>query len=200
VVDGVKWESGPLYLSAQYERTRISSAARLTWRVDARHLVTDASGNKVPAPDAHSKDTAMRFSGGVQVWKPRVAGDIARLKYEESGQAAGNKFVSYEHTNWAISFESSWGGPWRTAIEYVSGGEGTCKLTILDLQHDRLEGCADRRRSRIRSRQADVLYALAAQLKTIRRRFTATGQRRRPARGADITQIALAWRTGSRCP
>src|SRR5207249_2583736 len=73
-----------------------------------------------PTPDAHSKDTGMRFSAAYKFGNHRVAGDIARLKYEESGQiAAPSKFVSYEHTNWAISFESSWGGPWRTAIEWV---------------------------------------------------------------------------------
>src|SRR5207247_11360392 len=99
------------------------------------------SMSNATTPDAHSKDTAMRFSAAYKFGNHRVAGDIARLKYEESGQAGGTpKFVSYEHTNWAISFESSWGGPWRTAIEYVRGGEGTCKVTIGDCSTTGLKG------------------------------------------------------------
>src|SRR5437773_2495545 len=127
---GVKWESGPLYLSAQYERHKDFFGGSFNVGASA-NLVTDATtGVKSPAPGAHSKDTGMRFSAAYKFGNHRVAGDIARLKYEESGQvAAPSRFVSYEHTNWAISFESSWGGPWRTAIEYVSGGEGTCKVT-----------------------------------------------------------------------
>ena len=57
-------------------------------------------------------------------------GDLARLEYKERGQAAGTKFESYKHTNWAIGWEARWGGPWRTAVQYVVGGEGTCTLTI----------------------------------------------------------------------
>jgi len=48
---GVKWESGPLYLSAQYERHKDFFGG--SFNVGAStlaNLVTDASGNKVPAP------------------------------------------------------------------------------------------------------------------------------------------------------
>src|SRR5438309_5349418 len=120
---GVKWESGPLYLSAQYERHRDFFGG-------SNNVSSDLSN--IGAAGAHSKDTGMRFSAAYKFGNHRVAGDIARLKYEESGQAAGTKFVSYEHTNWAISFESSWGGPWRTAIEWVRGSQGTCRVTIGD--------------------------------------------------------------------
>src|SRR6266480_5003502 len=93
---GVKWESGPLYLSAQYERHRDFFGGSNNVSSSIANLVGGA-----PTPDAHSKDTGMRFSAAYKFGNHRVAGDIARLKYEESGQAAGTKFVSYEHTNWA---------------------------------------------------------------------------------------------------
>src|SRR6266513_1958254 len=90
---GVKWESGPLYLSAQYERHKDFFGGS--------NNVSSGLSN-IGAADAHSKDTGMRFSAAYKFGNHRVAGDIARLKYEESGQiAAPSKFVSYEHTNWA---------------------------------------------------------------------------------------------------
>src|SRR5467141_5272743 len=192
---GVKWESGPLYLSAQYERHKDFFGGSFNVSSSLANLVTDANGNKVPAPDAHSKDTAMRFSAAYKFGNHRVAGDIARLTYEESGQAAGNKFVSYEHTNWAISFESSWGGPWRTAIEYVSGGEGTCKLTILACSTTGLKGALFGGGVAYDLDKQTFLYVLAAQLKNdpsaIYSNWAGTATPTRPARGADITQVAL---------
>jgi len=189
---GVKWESGPLYLSAQYERHKDFFGGSFNVSSSLANLVTDANGNKVPAPDAHSKDTAMRFSAAYKFGNHRVAGDIARLKYEESGQiAAPSKFVSYEHTNWAISFESSWGGPWRTAIEYVSGGEGTCKLTIGDCSTTGLKGALIGGGVAYDLDKQTFLYALAAQLKNDPSAIYSNWAASKPARGADITQIAL---------
>src|SRR5216117_3114313 len=94
---GEKCESGPLYLSAQYERHKDFFGGSNN---------VSSSLSNIGAADAHSKDTGMRFSAAYKFGNHRVAVDIARLKYEESGQAGGTpKFVSYEHTNWAISFE-----------------------------------------------------------------------------------------------
>src|SRR5467141_508136 len=153
---GVKWESGPLYLSAQYERHKDFFGG-------SKNISSSLSNASTPG--AHSKDTGMRFSAAYKFGNHRVAGDIARLKYEESGQAAGTRFVSYEHTNWAISFESSWGGPWRTAIEYVSGGEGTCKLTIGDCSTTGLKGTLLGGGVAYDLDKQTFLYVLAAQLK-----------------------------------
>src|SRR5437867_3168948 len=85
---GVKWESGPLYLSAQYERHKDFFGGSFNVGASSlANLVTDSVTNvKSPAPGANSKDTAMRFSAAYRFGNHRVAGDIARLKYEESGQ------------------------------------------------------------------------------------------------------------------
>jgi len=179
---GVKWESGPLYLSAQYERHKDFFGGS--------NNISSTLSN-IGTTDARSKDTAMRFSAAYRFGNHRVAGDIARLKYEESGQAAGTKFVSYEHTNWAISFESSWGGPWRTAIEYVSGGEGTCKLTIGDCSTTGLKGALFGGGVAYDLDKQTFLYALAAQLKNDPSAIYSNWAASKPARGADITQIAL---------
>src|SRR5467141_1841152 len=183
---GVKWESGQLYLSAQYERHKDFFGGSNNVSSSVSNVVSG-----VPTPDARSKDTAMRFSAAYRFGNHRVAGDIARLKYEESGQAAGNKFVSYEHTNWAISFESSWGGPWRTAIEYVRGGEGTCKLTIGDCSTTGLKGALLGGGVAYDLDKQTFLYVLAAQLKNDPSAIYSNWAASKPARGADITQVAL---------
>jgi predicted porin len=183
---GVKWESGPLYLSAQYERHKDFFGGSNNISSSLSNLV-----GGVPTPDAHSKDTGMRFSAAYKFGNHRIAGDIARLKYEESGQAAGTRFVSYEHTNWAISFESSWGGPWRTAIEWVRGGEGTCKLTIGDCSTTGLKGDLYGGGVAYDLDKQTFLYVLAAQLKNDPSAIYSNWAGSKPARGADITQIAL---------
>src|SRR5713101_900446 len=48
---GVKWESGPLYLSAQYERHKDFFGGSFNVSSSLANLVTDVNGNKVPAPD-----------------------------------------------------------------------------------------------------------------------------------------------------
>src|SRR5438876_2071008 len=180
---GVKWESGPLYLSAQYERHKDFFGGSNN---------VSSSLSNIGAADAHSKDTGMRFSAAYKFGNHRVAGDIARLKYEESGQiAAPSKFVSYEHTNWAISFESSWGGPWRTAIEYVSGGAGTCKVTIGDCSTTGLKGDLYGGGVAYDLDKQTFLYVLAAQLKNDPSAIYSNWNNSKPARGADITQVAV---------
>src|SRR5882762_7432124 len=74
---GVKWESGPLYLSAQYERHKDFFGGSFNVGASA-NLVTDlTTGVKSPSPGAHSKDTGMRFSAAYKFGNHRVAGDIA---------------------------------------------------------------------------------------------------------------------------
>jgi len=179
---GVKWESGPLYLSAQYERHRDFFGG-------SSNVSSDLSN--IGAAGAHSKDTGMRFSAAYKFGNHRVAGDVARLKYEESGQAAGTKFVSYEHTNWAISFESSWGGPWRTAIEWVRGSQGTCSVTIGDCSTAGLKSDLYGVGVAYDLDKQTFLYVLAAQLTNGPSAIYSNWNNSKPARGADITQVAV---------
>jgi predicted porin len=118
---GVKWDSGPFYLSVQQERHND--------RFGASKNIPVASLKNDTTAGAHSKDTGTRFSAQYRMGGHRFTADIARLEYKESGQAAGTKFESYRKTNWALGWDARWGGPWRTAIQYVVGGEGSCTLT-----------------------------------------------------------------------
>ena len=128
---GVKWEQGPIYLSAQYELHKDFFGGS--------NNVSSTLSNAATA-GAHSRDTGMRLSASYKFGNHTVGADLARLKYSETGQAAGTKFKEYEHVTWAISLESKWGGPWRTAIEWVRGNEGSCKVTIGDCSTTGLRG------------------------------------------------------------
>ncbi len=121
---GVKWESGPLYLSTQYEIHKDFFGG--SNNVSSTLANNSAAGL---AAGAHSRDTGLRFSASYKLGNHTIGGDIARLKYNETGQVAAGKFENYQHITWAISVESKWGGPWRTAFEWVRGNKGSCTLT-----------------------------------------------------------------------
>lgn len=179
---GVKWESGPLYLSAQHERHKD--------RFGGSNNVASALSN-VGTADARSLDTASRFSAAYEFGNHRIAGDISRLKYDETGQAAGTRFKSYQHTTWAISFESKWGGPWRTAIEYVFGGEGKCALTVGDCSTTGLKGQMLAGGVAYDLDKQTFLYVLAARLTNGPSAQYDNWAASTPARGGDVDQIAL---------
>jgi predicted porin len=179
---GVKWESGPLYLSVQHERHKD--------RFGGSNNVAAALSN-VGNPTARSMDTGTRFSAAYDFGNHRISGDISRLKYDETGQAAGLRFKSYEHTTFALAFESKWGGPIRTTLLYVQGGEGKCQVTVGDCTTSGLKGQMVAGGVAYDLDNQTFLYVLAARLTngaSARYDNWAAGN---PARGADIDQIAL---------
>jgi predicted porin len=124
----------------------------------------------------------------------RISGNLGRLEYNESGQAAAGLFEKYEKTVWDIGWEASWGGPWRTALSYGRAGDGKCALS----------GGAACSTAGLKSSQFNAgvaydfskrtfLYAMGAWLdlgeSAIYDNWTATGSV--PPRGADVTQWAL---------
>jgi predicted porin len=121
----------------------------------------------------------------------RIAGDIAKLKYDETGQAAGVRFKAYEHTTWAISLESKWGGPWRTAIEYVVGGEGKCTLTAGPCSTEGLKGTMLAGGVAYDFDPQTFLYVLFARLTNGNSSRYDNWAASNPQRGADIDQVAL---------
>lgn len=116
----VKYEAGPLYLSVQYEQHNDMFDGS----------VTSGLTSNATTPGASSKDRSMRFSARYQLTPAhRLAGDIGRLEYDESGQAAAGRFDNYKKTTWQLGWEASWGGPWRTALTYARADEGDCSLS-----------------------------------------------------------------------
>jgi predicted porin len=113
------------------------------------------------------------------------------LKYDETGQAAGTRFKSYQHNTWAVSFESKWGGPWRTAIEYVVGTEGKCEIIGLACSTDGLKGTMLAGGVAYDLDNQTFLYILAARLTNGKSSRYDNWAGSDPARGGDIDQIAL---------
>jgi predicted porin len=116
----VKYEAGPLYLSAQYERHNDSFDGSIT-----SGLATNAT-----TPGANSKDTSMRVSGRYAITpNHRISGDVGQIEYKESGQAAAGRFESYKKVVFQVGWEASWGGPWRTGLTYARSDDGECSLS-----------------------------------------------------------------------
>lgn len=179
---GAKYEAGPLYVSAQYEIHKdifggSSNAA--------------ASLSNAATAGAHSKDTGMRLSATYKLGNHKLAADIAQLKYDETGQAAGTKFKSYKSLHWDVGIESKWGGPWRTSIEYVRGQEGTCELTVGSCSTTGLTGDMIAGGVAYDLDKQTFLFALLAKLTNGDSSLYDNWEASSPARGADVTQGAI---------
>ncbi len=140
---------------------------------------------------AHSRDTATRLSGQLKLGAHTLAGDIARLEWKESGQAARAKFVSYKRNTWAVGWEAQWGGPWKTALQYVHAGDGSCALTIGACSTAGLKGTLIAAAVAYDLDRQTFLYVLAARLTNGPSALHDNWASSDPARGGDITQLAL---------
>jgi len=181
---GVKWDSGPFYLSLQQERHNDFFGA--STNIPVAGLKNDST------PGAHSKDTGTRLSGQYRMGSHRFVLDIARLEYKESGQAAGTKFESYRKTNWALGWDARWGTAWRTAIQYVVGGEGSCTLTGgTACNTTGLKGTMLNFGVAYTLDSQTFVYVIAGKLTNGVASAYDNWASGNPARGADITQAAL---------
>jgi predicted porin len=191
---GVKYEAGPLYLSAQYELHRDFFGGSSNVATALKNGTGSGSSTSpfIAAAGAHSRDTGMRLSAQYKLGNHTIGGDIARLKYHETGQTAAGKFEEYHHVTWGISLESKWGGPWRTAFEWVRGNKGSCTLTGgVTCTTDGLTGDLYAAGLAYDLDKNTFLYALAAQLRNGDSARYDNWAASSPARGADVTQAAL---------
>jgi len=119
---GVKWDTERFYASIHQELHNDFFGG-------SNNVATPGISN-VGTAGAHSHDRATRFSAEWRiVSRNRLVLDIARLSYKETGQTPGVvRFQSYEHTNWAIGYETGF-GPWGLAAQFIQGGQGSCQLT-----------------------------------------------------------------------
>jgi predicted porin len=196
---GVKWEKGGLYLSAQHEihKDRFGGSSNVVTALKNGTGSGTSSSPFAAAAGAHSKDTATRFSVAYKIKGHKIGADISRLKYDEEGQAPGvAKFDEYRTTTFAIAWEADWPGPWRTAIEYVRAGDGSCKLTIGDCSTTGLKGELWGGGVAYDLDKQTFLFVLLAQLKNGDSARFDNWAASSPTRGADITQgaIGMAYR------
>jgi predicted porin len=121
---GVKYESGPLYLTLAHEIHNDFFGYSSTTGVPAATAnATTGAGN------IHSKDTATRAVAGLTFGPTRVSLMISSLEYQETGSArAATGFDNYKNKTWSLAWEQTWGGPWKTVVQYSSASAGTCGL------------------------------------------------------------------------
>jgi predicted porin len=187
----VKYSAGPLYLSVQYEQHNDTFDGSITSGNAAIANATVVGGLITPTtPDVRSKDRSTRLSVRYDLTRShRLAGDIGRLEYKESGQAAAGLFESYKKTIWVVGWEASWGGPWRTAVLYGRAADGDCSLSGG-------VGCstAGLKSSQINAGVAydfskrTFLYAAASRLSLGESAIYDNWTNGTPPRGADVTQ------------
>jgi predicted porin len=146
---------------------------------------------------AHSKDTATRLSGAFKITpNHRITGDVARLEYKESGQAAGVRFEKLEKTNFAVGWEARWGGPFRTGISYVNVNEGNCSLTGgVACSTTGTNGNQVNLGAAYDFSKRTFIYAIAAKLTAGESAQFDNSANTTPARGADTTQFAIGLST-----
>jgi predicted porin len=180
---GVKYDSKAFYVSVQHERHKDFFGGS--------NNVAAALSN-VGTVGAHSRDVATRLSGEWRFGEGhRLVGDIARLEYKETGQAAANRFVKYERTNWALGWDARWSSAWRTAIQYIRGTEGKCTLTATACSTTGLDGNQVNLGVAYYFDRQTFLYGIAARLTNgPSARFDNWGNGS-PARGADTLQMAV---------
>jgi len=183
---GVKWNSGPVYLSAQHELHNDRFGGSVNTPVTA--LKNDST------PGAHSKDRATRLTGEFRFGTHRIVGDLAWLEYKETGQAPGTaKFASYKKTNWDIGWDARWTDTWRTGVQYVQAGAGTCTLagTTIGCNTTGLKGKMLNGGVTFSFDRQTFLYFIAGKLWNDASAQYDNWAPSNPARGADITQAAV---------
>jgi predicted porin len=182
---GVKYEAERFYVSVQqeYRKDMFGGSSTAT-------AVANPTG---AGTAARSKDTATRLSGAIKITPShKITGDIARLEYKESNQAAAGLFEKLEKTNWTVGWEARWGGPWRTGVSYVKMNEGTCTLSGgvtcstsgLDGSQINLGGAYD-------FSKRTFIFAIATKVTTGESAVFDNWANGTPARGADNTQYAI---------
>lgn len=180
---GVKYEAGPLYVSLQHEIHKD--------RFGGSNNVAGALSN-IGTAGAHSKDTGTRLSATYKLGAHKFAADISKLKWSESGQAPGvARFDTYEHVTWDIGWEAKWGGPVRTYLEYVRANEGSCTLTVGACSTTGIKGNMFAGGVAYDLDKQTFLFLIAANLTNGDSAIYDNWSNANPARGADITQVAL---------
>jgi predicted porin len=195
---GVKYDSKLIYLALQHEIHNDFFGGSFNVDNARRNLLANPDDPTVfDTPDASSdsKDRATRFSAEYRMGAHRLVFDIARLKYEEDSDVAvfaGARFRSYERTNWAIGWDARWGGPWRTAIQFLKANEGKCSVSDgSDCSTEGLGATMVTAGVAYYFNRQTLLYGIAAQLRNDKSaRFDNWGNGS-PFRGADLTQAAV---------
>ena len=183
---GIKYEAERLYVSVHQERRDDMFGGSST--------ATAVANPTGAGTAARSKDTATRLSVAFKLTpNHRLTGDIARLEYKESNQAAAGLFEKLEKTNWLVGWESRWGGgPVRTGISYVKMNEGSCNLSGgVACSTSGTDGSMVNLGAAYDFSKRTFVFALFSRLTNGESALFDNWSNGTPARGADTTQFAV---------
>jgi len=163
-----------------------------------RHRDLFGGSNNVPAAlsnvavaTARSNDTAVRgtISYGFNDGKTTIEGNLANIKYTESGGTTG-RFESYKHSTYSIALEHNVAA-WQIAAAYVHASQGTCSLIGgANCDTSGLDGSMIALGTRYSFSKRTSLFAMWARVNngtSARYNNLAVGS---PNTGSDITQLA----------
>ena len=182
---GVKWDTERFYASIHQELHNDFFGGS--------NNVTTPGLSNIGTAGAHSHDRATRFSAEWRiVARNRLVLDIARLSYRETGTTnTAVRFQSYEHTNWAIAYETGF-GPWGLAAQFVQGGQGSCQLTGgAGCSTEGLRGRMLNMGVRYRFDRQTFVYTIASALQNDKAARYDNWSADNPNRGGEIKQVAL---------
>lgn len=184
---GVKYESGPLYLTLSHEiHNDMFGASGGGLNAGVANSPLDGSN------DLHSKDTATRAVAGYQIGPTRVAFSYSPIQYTESGTRATGKFDSYKNKTWEVVWEQTWFGPFKTEAFYAAAPAGTCTLVNASCSTEGLDGKMIAVGGEYSLSKRTALFALYAKLMNgASAAFDNTANVSKVSVGTDITNIAV---------
>lgn len=181
---GIKWDTERFYASVHRELHNDFFGL-------SSNIANTALRNNTNVA-AHSRDRATRFSGEVRFPNQRIVVDVARLEYDETGQAAGPHVANYKHVNWAIGWDGGFGGPWRFATQYIKAGKGSCTLTSGSCTTDSLQAWMWTAGVRYRFDRQTFVYLIGARLNNDRSaNYNNNSTIANTTIGANMTNVAL---------
>src|SRR5690242_6065518 len=186
---GVKYESGPLYLTLSHEIHNDFFGA-------SGEGLNAAVANGPPlngSNDLHSKDSATRAVAGYKLGPARFAVSYSPIEYTESGTRAAGKFDSYKNKTYELVWEQTWTGTIKTEAFYAGASAGTCTLAGgVACSTDGLEGKMVAVGGEYSFSKRTALFALYAKLiNGSSAAFDNTANVSKVSVGTDITNIAV---------
>ncbi|MDB5880319.1 MAG: hypothetical protein JWP43_197 [Ramlibacter sp.] len=129
---GVKWDSGPLYVSLAHEiHYDLFGGSGNAPAAQRNNAVTDPTTSR-------DKATQLAIE-----WRPskahKIEFDAIRKSYNENATVAG-RFSNYHNMAYLLATESRWGDRWRTSAHIVMSKAGSCTRVAAACTTDGLEG------------------------------------------------------------
>jgi predicted porin len=128
---GLKYDKGPFYAAIAYEVHDNWYGGSFNSPTSRRNLTT--AGVK-------AKDTAVQLTLEWRIDKAhKIEFDAIKKDYAENASIAG-RFKNYNNIAYLLSWDARWNPQWRSAVQFVKSGAGSCTLVNTACSTDGLEG------------------------------------------------------------